>query len=328
MKQTIQLAFALALFASTALAEPSPGDRAAATALFEQGRKLMEQHAYDAACAKLAESQRLDPGGGTLLNLATCHELEGKTATAWSEFTEALGIARVDGRQDRVKYANEHIAALEPKLARLVIVVGPEAELTGLEIRRDGARVGRAAWGTAIPVDPGAHALAASAPGHADWNTTITVGEAQQESVAIPPLEAVAPPPAPQPAASPAPPVMVEPPRGATAPPRQDHPPPRAGLSVPGVLVTAAGVLGVGIGSYFGVRAISKRHQSDDECAHGCTDEGVRLNDQAKTAADISTVAFVAGGIGLAVGGYLLVTDSGATATRGRNVGLSLRARW
>src|SRR5580765_1857550 len=81
-----------------ALAEPSDADRTLAAALFREGKALMDKGDFAPACAKLEESQRLDPGGGTILNLALCHEKEGRFARSWSEFTEAVTVARRDGR--------------------------------------------------------------------------------------------------------------------------------------------------------------------------------------------------------------------------------------
>src|SRR5689334_2851506 len=106
-------------------AEPSAEDRATATVLFKQAKELIPAGRIHEACEKLEESQRLDPGGGTLLNLAVCHELEGRSASAWVEFTEALRLARRDQRQDRLELAEQHLAALRPKLGTLTIVVPP-----------------------------------------------------------------------------------------------------------------------------------------------------------------------------------------------------------
>src|SRR5262249_34857046 len=157
--------------AARAEAEPSGADRTLAAALFREGKSLMDKGEFPAACSKLEESQRLDPGGGTLLNLALCHEKQGRPATAWAEFIEALGIARRDHRQARIELAEEHIAKLEPILSKLTVIVPPESEDTTLEVTRDGASVGRAAWGMPFPVDPGEHRVEATAAGRAPFRT-------------------------------------------------------------------------------------------------------------------------------------------------------------
>src|SRR5258706_2634131 len=72
-----------------ARAEATLADKAAAQTLFDDGRKLMAAGKFGEACPKLAESQTLDPGVGTPVNLADCYEPGGQTASAWTAFLEA-----------------------------------------------------------------------------------------------------------------------------------------------------------------------------------------------------------------------------------------------
>jgi len=166
-----------------------------AQALFDDGRALMDGGRYAEACPKFAESHRVDPAGGTLLNLALCHELEGKTASAWAEFRDALSIAIRDQRKDRQDLAEQHIMALAPKLVRLTIVVPEAVASTEPEITFDSARLPSAAWNTTLPVDPGAHRLAVVTPGRPRWETSVATTEpGRTYRVELAPLEG---PPAP-----------------------------------------------------------------------------------------------------------------------------------
>jgi hypothetical protein len=175
---------------SLASAQRSSTDIAIAEELYREARALMDEKRYEEACKKFAESQRLDPATGTLLNLAACHEEMGLTATAWIEYGEALLAARRDQRADRVQYADERIRSVEPKLSRLTIVVPPKSRIEGLEVRIDGALIGAVAWGVSAPIDPGAHKIEASAAGRKAWSVEVTIGaEADKKSVQIPFLE-------------------------------------------------------------------------------------------------------------------------------------------
>ncbi|HEY8090178.1 MAG TPA: hypothetical protein VIF09_20095, partial [Polyangiaceae bacterium] len=78
--------------------------------------------------------------------------------------------------------------------------------------------------------------------------------------------------------------------------PAQDGP--RASALRPaGVVLGAAGVVAIGVGSYFGARAISKWHSSNDVCpGTSCaSSEGVALAGDARDAARVADVSLAVG---------------------------------
>ncbi|CAN94676.1 putative membrane protein [Sorangium cellulosum So ce56] len=186
---------ALAMFLAALLSggRDARADTAAAQALFDAAKQLMAQGKYADACPKLEESQRLDPGIGTQFNLAACYEQLGRTASAWSMFLEVAGASRAAGQLEREKVARQRAAALEPRLIRLTITA-PADSPADLQVKRDGALVGRAQWGTPVPVDPGKHTVEASAAGRAPFARSMELTRAgASETLAIPPLPAGAP---------------------------------------------------------------------------------------------------------------------------------------
>jgi len=192
------LAVAALLLTPHVVAAQTETKAAVAEALYRQARDLMATGKYDEACPKLAQSQQLDPATGTLLNLAACHEKQGKLATAWLEYSDALVAARRDAREDRVQYARDRAAELELKLSRLTLLLAPNADTPGLAIELDGASVGSAVFGAPTPVDPGKHSVRASAPGKISQVFSVEIGAlADQQSLTIPPLEPAAEPTAP-----------------------------------------------------------------------------------------------------------------------------------
>jgi len=285
-------------------AEPSPTDRPLAQSLFDQAKELMDAGRYGEACPKLAESQRLDPGGGTLLNLALCHEREGRLATAWADFKEALGAARQAGRADREQAARAHIEALEPRLARLTLEV-PRPD-RGLTVRIDGELVGGAAWNAATPVDPGSHEVTAEAPEKRAWRRRVEVRSGQQTTLSVPPLESE-----PAVAVVPAPAARAETTTSAIDVRARSATPKRARRAA-AYIAGGAGVAALVLGSAFGIQAISRRHASDPGCPSDdtCTVEGKKLNDEARTAALRSDLAIGAGVVGLGVAAYLFLRPS------------------
>lgn len=166
-------------------------DPAAAEALFRRGRQLLEEGAPARACEAFAESQRLDPSPGTLLNLGLCAREQGKVASAWAHYLSAERLARARGRDRVAEEARAQAAELEPRLSFAVISArGPEA----VRVEVDGVLLRPAALAERLPMDPGEHQLRATAKGHVAFVTTFAIpAERQSVTVVVPVLAPVAP---------------------------------------------------------------------------------------------------------------------------------------
>ncbi len=309
----------VALFASTALGQTSASDKASAEALFDQGVRLMKQSSFSDACPKLEESERIDPAVGTLLYLGECYERVGKTASAWATFREAASLATTSNQADRARVAGSRAQDLEPKLSRLSVELAPDvARITGVSVKRSGQRLEPSLYGTPLPVDPGEYRIEVSAPGYETWSTPIKVeGGGASASVRVPALIKGSEPAAPATAA----PATTGPGAAKTEPVR---PLPAVDTSLTtqqtlGVVVGGLGVIGVGLGTYFGIRAISKNSDAEDQCPNAglCNNErGLSLTDQAKKNASASNVAFAAGGVLVATGAVLYLTGGRGSSER------------
>ncbi|MFT3923838.1 MAG: carboxypeptidase-like regulatory domain-containing protein [Myxococcales bacterium] len=296
----VLLAFCLGLWATLvpclALAQGQPADRALANDLFQRGRKALLEQRYAEACPLLEESQRLDPAGGTLLNLALCHENLGQTATAWTEYHDALAIARHERRSDRAEFALAHIASLEARLSRLVI----EAELPlaeGLVIERDGTVLNASVWGEPMPVDPGVHSVRARAPGYVTFEQSVTMADAGDTQTVRVPVLALVPPPEPPPAppvvALPEPPAEIPEEPSVQLPPEPKPapaPPPPAWKRRLAWSMFAVSLASAITATVTGVRAIRLRNEAESRCKDGfCTNSAFALDDKSTKHAHAST---------------------------------------
>lgn len=230
---------------------------------FRQGRAAMEAGRYDAACIEFAESQRLDPGLGTLLNLALCHEKQGRVASAWAEFVEAKGLALQQQRRDREAFAQTHITALEPQLPRLSVVgVQPDAVVT-----MDGTVVGRGtALAARMPVDPGAHEIRVTAPGAKAWTAHVQLELGRAQTLRVPALQRLTIPSAP--------------------------------TLTPGIVLGGTSAVSLALGFGFGAAAMVAKSSADQSCPNNaCTAEGWAAQQRYERQAAVSTIAV---GVGVA----------------------------
>jgi serine/threonine-protein kinase len=305
---------AVGLAASTppARAQGAP-DKAAAEALFDEGKRLFFEKKFAEACPRFESSERIDPGIGTLLFLADCYEHVGRIASAWATFREAASMAKAVGQAERETVARERATRLEPRLFRLTIKVdaGPAA----LRVKRNDDDLKPEAWNVPLPIDPGPYIITAIAPGKKAWSTrieipvnaggqTLLVPALEDESSAIKPAEV---------------PKLPEKP----APPPPPPPPPASKpvtMYVAGGLLVGAGVVAMGLSGVFANMAVEKNKSAKKYCSTMlCTDmTGVNLSSEAGTFADAATGLLVTGGVAAAAGVLVLILGGRASkpATR------------
>ena len=288
---------ALALAPLAAHAQPSAADRRQAEALFAEAKKLLAAGQVAEACRKFEGSYKIDPAGGTVLNLALCHEKEGKIATAWAELKEALALAKKANRKDREKIARDRIDAIEPRLPYM-LVIPDQPDTEGLAVTVDESSIAREAFGAQIPIDPGAHTAKASAPGREPWESPFEVAEGKKITVRIPALAVSAP--------------VVTATATASAPP--EPPPPRYPWMRPaGIAVGSVGVAAAIVGAVFGGRALSLGADAKKECpGNACSQAGLAAVQDGRTSATASDILLGAGA-GFAVAGAVLFVVGGLT---------------
>lgn len=276
----------------------SASEKATAEALFREGQRLLDAGKLEAACEKLQASQELDSGVGTLLYLGDCLERSGRTASAWATFNEAASLAGANNQVERKQLATTRAQALEPKLVRLSIEIDPRnLELPDFELRSNGEVVPPATAGVGIPVDPGERHLLATATGYRPYRETLMLTEgsntAQIPALVPLPESSTAAPSSPEEGRS-----QPGHPLGSRDSAGRDHSA-RAQRTI-GMASVGLGAVGVALGTTFGVMALRKNSESEEECrpedARRCTSEGVALRSDARRAANLSTGSLIAGG--------------------------------
>jgi hypothetical protein len=298
-----------------ARAEPSSDNRAAAQVLFDRGRELVESNRSADACPQFAESERLDPGIGTLLWLGDCYENTGQTASAWTTFSEAAATA-AQRHDPREAVARARASKLETTLSRLTIAVSPEAAAApGLQIHCDGVLVSPGSWGRPIPLDPGSHTITANAIDRRFWWTTaqLALGSAGA-SVTVPALL----PEAPAASSPPAPGHDAALEAAAPEPSRADH---RGRTQrVVAAAVAAGGATAIVVGSFFSLKAKARYDDSNEGGAclpdNECTPAGLQERQSASSMAAVATIAMGAGAAALAGAAAIYLSAPKDTSAR------------
>jgi len=190
---------------------------------------------------------------------------------------------------------------VEKALPTVVIAAkdGAGVDLVDVKVSVDGEPFADRLDGLAMPMNPGLHTLRFGSPGHADAEEQVTVREGEKHQLIAVVLEATAPP---------------------QAGPRADtgvHREP-AGRTVTWVL-GGAGAAALGVGATFGLMALVQKNDAHCDANNVC-DPGTAAG--IKTAAALSDVGWIAGGILLGAAGALLLLAPDESAGHGAGVRL------
>jgi hypothetical protein len=300
-----------ALAAVGSIARAETAEEVRADALFREGMAKFDSGQVGAACALFTESLRLDPKLGTLLNLALCHEREGKPATAWVEFNHAAAWATQNGQRDRREFANQHAITLEAQLSRVLLKLPPARELSSVEV--DGEPLPEPRWFLPMFLDPGEHTVSVSAPGKLRETLKVVVPRRpSMQLIPVPRLRDVGEASSAGPSTGDGPvPAAVsaeQPPPAAPAPSTNKAP-------VAAWVAVSVGLAGIAVGSVFGVLTLQKRDDIGDHCAgNRCDATGAQLHDDAQGLALVSTIGFGVGVAGIATAAVLFLTAPKAAA--------------
>ncbi|MBN1607179.1 MAG: PEGA domain-containing protein [Polyangiaceae bacterium] len=291
---------------TTMFARPAAADAVTAEALFQQGREAMQDQDYETACARFAESNRLDTAAGTLMNLATCEEKLGRVASAWQHWREAIDLLPAD--DNRIGFARQRLTELKPRLPGLTLVPPPDAP-PEMVVLRDGVELGEAGLGVELPVDPGSHEIVVRAKGYEDWSTEFSLAERETQTIALEVgPEAPEPPP-------------TSPSRGQPAPEAEDW---MKSQRTWGYIAGGVGVAGAltGVGSFLAMRhADAKARNHCDAETLRCDPDGMDALDSGKTWSLVNYVGWGVAVAGLGVGAFLVISDLESEAPQ--SVGLA-----
>jgi hypothetical protein len=258
------------------------------------GYALKQNRKCSEAIPHFVESFRLDPKPKALLNLADCERQTGDLLAAREHATHGRDLAREQSDTELVGVAEEQLAALDKQLPRLTIRLAGGSP-GGTRVVLDATVVSPQALGEAVALNPGAHRVIASAPGHVDREFEVTLGEGARQVVEVQPGAVLA-----SSLVAPRAPRIV----GDTSSHQDDSKRP--------ILTYGAfsiGGVGIGLGVIAGIAASAKHTTLEHECpGNGCPPSSQSELDSFHSLKTWSTVGYVVGIAGLATGGVLLLT--------------------
>lgn len=280
--------------AQTAPGTPSLSDRETARTLMDDGDKKRDAGDLKGALASYEKADVLMKVPTTGIEVARTQIALGMLLEARETLNRIVKSPVKPGEPAPFTAARKQAEQLNADLASRipsVLVVPANAEPgQPVAISVDGEEIPAAAATVPRKINPGDH-VAVAKSGALEKKVEFTIAEKENKTVDVDLKDQPPPPPAP---------VVVAPPKPAMS---------KGKLLMFGGFGLAA--VGIGVGAVTGIMSISKTSDIKDNHCVGdkCTPDQADAIDSAKTLGNISTVAFIVGGVGVGAGvvGLLLM---------------------
>jgi hypothetical protein len=302
--------FAFVSLATPPLAAQSDGDRATARALGGDGQQALDNKDYKTAEDRFRRADSLVHAPTLMLGLARALAGGGKYVEAQETYNriirEGLPPSASDTFKKALADAKKEVDAVSPKVGGATIRVhsAAGADVPNAKVVLDGTPVNTASLGVRRAIDPGTHVLQVSADGLKPAEVKFDVAEGGNVETPVTleaDLSAAQPPSVQPPAIAPA---------GEVAPVTASSTA-SGGRKVLPWMAFGVGGAGLAVGAVTGFIAMGKHSDIANQClGQSCTYLGAQGDiDSYHTVATISTIGFIVGGVGVAAGVVLLVTQ-------------------
>jgi hypothetical protein len=287
----------IALTCVATRSEEAPPDRHAqeASKHFQHGVELSEDGDWRAAVIEFERAYAIAPNFRVLYDIGQCHYQLHDYPAALDAFRRYLAEGQALVPPERRAKVESDIDSLRGRVASLRL----SASVDGAEVGVDDLVVGTTPIAAPVVVSAGRHKLTASKAGLPEVVRYVDIAGEETLDVALdlgPQAEV----------------------------PARAAPSARGRSLAPAVVAFGVTAVGVAVGSYFGLQAISNKRDLDQQCVFGsCPESSKPLYAEAERNALLSTLGFGAAIAGVGVGAmYLLFTGPRESARTPPSVAL------
>ncbi|HEV8245031.1 MAG TPA: PEGA domain-containing protein [Polyangiaceae bacterium] len=240
---------------------PSKKEKDAARKAYSDGEKAFQAGDFAAAYEGFKKANEIIPSSKALYWMAKAVDSQNKLEESIAAYETFLADpAATDAGQDKIDEAKKRVEELK---AKLVFDVALDSTPPGASVSIDGTAQPGVTPMT-VKLAPGMHKLSVTAQGYQPKESDLEVksGQTNQQTIALTEVPKEAPPPPP-----PAPP---------PAPPPPPPPPPEKRSMVPAYVTLGIAAVGAGVGTYFGVKALSAKSDFNDNPTADSADDAER----------------------------------------------------